>query len=139
VGCATAREHGATAPQDWIPLLGTVLFDRDLPARPAAIPATETSEQQLEGDTTDSDGDRDGSGGMSNGARRAARTLWRLARALMALDELLDHRPRGGRLVRLVAQVPVVGVASGWLDERGGIKKAARETSQLLQSRPQPS
>src|ERR687889_658693 len=32
--CAAAREHGATAPEEWIPILGRVLFDRELHAGP---------------------------------------------------------------------------------------------------------
>ncbi len=130
--CSTARERGVTAPEEWIPLLGAVLFDRTLSTPAEVVPPAETSEEQLQGDATTEDGN---DGGLTAGARRAARTLWRLARALLELDDLLDHRPRGGWLVRLVAQVPVVGVASGWLDERGGIKKAARETTALLESR----
>jgi hypothetical protein len=131
--CATAREHGLHDPAEWVPLLGTVLFDRELTAPVAAVPTAEESEERLaeiEGDGADADDD---SSGLGSGARRAARTLWRLARALLDLGELLDHRPRGGKMARLLAQVPVVGVASGWLDERGGIRSAARETTQLLQ------
>jgi hypothetical protein len=132
--CATAREHGTTSPEDWVPLLATVLFDRHLEA-PGGVPAARESERRL----TDTEADGDGvgageetSGGMGAGARRAAGTVWSLARALLALGDLLDHRPRGGRLVRVLAQVPVVGVASGWLDERGGIRRAAGETTRLL-------
>ena len=127
--CATAREHGRTDPQDWVPLLGRVLFDRDV-AVSAPVPGAQQSDEEL--GTPDS-GQDDGPDGLTDGARRAARTLWRLTRALLDLGDLLDHRPRGGRLVRLVAQVPVVGVASGWLDERSGIKAAARETTELLE------
>ena len=135
--CATAREHGRTAPQDWIPLLGTVLFDRDLATVSAPVPDPERSEEELAGRPDEADqGEGEGEGqrgrGLTGGAARAARTLWRLTRAILDLDDLLEHRPRGGRLVRLVAQVPVIGVASGWLDERGGIKAAARETTQLV-------
>ena len=126
--CATAREHGRTDPKDWVPLLGRVLFDRDL-AVSAEVPDAQRSEEEL---GIPDDAQDDGPDGFTDGARRAARTLWRLTRALLDLGDLLDHRPRGGRLVRLVAQVPVVGVASGWLDERSGIKAAARETTELL-------
>ncbi len=129
--CATAREHGTTRPEAWVPLLGTVLFDRDLATAAAEVPASELSEQQL--DATPESEEPDSSPGFSDGARRAARTLWHLARALMELDDLLDRRPRGGRLVRLIAQVPVVGVAGGWLDERGGIRAASRETTKILE------
>ena len=60
------------------------------------------------------------------------RTLWRLARTLLSIDDLLDERPRGNLFARALAKVPVVGLAGGWLDERGAIRKAAEETQQLL-------
>ena len=133
--CATAREHGTTAPEDWVPLLGTVLFDRQLEAPAGAVPGTAESERRLS-DTEDADADSDGaSGGLTGGARRAVTSVWSLARALLALGDLLDHRPRGGRVVRLLGQVPVIGVASGWLDERGGIRRASQETTNLLRAR----
>jgi hypothetical protein len=128
--CATAREHGVQDPAEWVPLLGTVLFDRKLTVPSASAPTAEELDERLVG-TGDERSDDDSSG-LGDGARRAARTIWRLARALLDLGELLDHRPRGGRVVRLIAQVPVIGVASGWLDERGGIRSAARETTELL-------
>lgn len=135
--CATAREHGTTEPEDWVPLLGIVLFDRALTVPLGTAATAEESEQRLaDGPNEPADTDRkdvNATSGVGDGARRAATTLWRLARALLDLGDLLDHRPRGGRLVRVLAQVPVVGVASGWLDERGGIRSAARETAQLLQ------
>ena len=132
--CATAREHGRQDPAEWVPLLGTVLFDRKLTVPSASVPTAEEVEERLVGSADEAPDADDDPSGLGDGARRAATTLWRLARALLDLGDLLDHRPRGGRLVRLLAQVPVVGVASGWLDERGGIRFAARETTQLLQT-----
>src|SRR5919199_6038577 len=35
--CAVASEHGVDRPEDWVPLLARVLFNRDL-ARPAQVP-----------------------------------------------------------------------------------------------------
>jgi hypothetical protein len=32
----------------------------------------------------------------------------------------------------VLGKVPVLGLAGGWLDERGGIRKAAEETGALL-------
>jgi hypothetical protein len=120
----------APLPVSTVPLLGTVLFDRELgsPDGPALDP--DLAEQRL-GEDSEAE-QEDDSGGLTAGATRAAGTLWGLARALLDVDDLLDHRPRGGRLVRLVAQAPVIGVAFGWLDERGGISAAARETTPLL-------
>jgi hypothetical protein len=71
---------------------------------------------------------------LGQGAQRAVRTLWRLARTFLDVDNLLDERPRGGFLARALAKVPVVGLAGGWLDERGAIRKAAKQTQELLAS-----
>ena len=131
--CAVARENGVQAPAEWVPLLAKVLFDRDLAPDPAVVPDAGTSEQEL---TTNADGepvdDAGGNGGAGPGVLRGARTLWRLAHTFRDVEELLGHRPRGGFLARAVAKVPVVGVAGGWLDERGAIHKAADETSRLV-------
>ena len=128
--CAVAHEQGITTPSQWVPLLAKVLFDRDLPHDPAVVPDTATSEQELAAEPADApDGD---AGGGGSSVLRGAKTLWRLARTFRGVDELLDHRPRGGFLARAVAKVPVVGVAGGWLDERGAIRKAAEETGRLI-------
>lgn len=134
--CATAREYGRTQPADWVPLLAKVLFDRDLGADPAPVPAVEESENQLATADDDSPADPGRADKLSHGAQRAAKTLWQLARTFLDLQHLLDERPRGGRLTRVLGKLPVVGVAGGWLDERGGIQKAARETSRLLSDSP---
>ncbi len=125
--CATAREHGRTAPADWVPLLAEVLFDRHLQPAPAPLPASEEAEHRLDADDNDQADDTGGSG-----ARRAARTVWHLARAFFEVRQLLDERPRGNALTRVIGKLPVVGVAGGWLDERAGIRKAARRTAELL-------
>ncbi len=129
--CATAREHGRTDPADWVPLLARVLFDRALPA-----PLTPTADDaEAEARLADVDGeqpDRRVLAALGRGAARAALTLWRLAGTLWELRSLLDERPRGGLLSRAVGKLPVVGLVGGWLDERGGIRKAARQTATLL-------
>jgi len=126
--CAVAREHGVTTPQAWVPLLAKVLFDRDLPAVGSAVPSPEESEEAL---TAGEEGSSR-IAALARGAQRGAGTLWRLARIFLELQNLLDERPRGGFLGRLVGKLPVVGVAGGWLDERGGIRKAAQETRALI-------
>jgi hypothetical protein len=128
--CSTAHEHGRADPREWVPLLAKVLFDRELEVPAGAVPGAEESERAL-ADTSE-EGEPGPVARLGKGAQRAARTLWRLARAFRELNEMLDRRPRGGRLVRALGKVPVIGVASGWLDERGGIRKAAQETSALL-------
>ncbi len=132
--CATARELGRTTPAEWVPLLAQVLFDRDLGAGDPPVPAPATAEQEL---TADDGADEDGpdssrAASLGRGAQRAARTVWRLARAFFGLQDLLDERPRGNLVTRAVGKLPVVGVAGGWLDERAGIRKASRRTASLI-------
>lgn len=133
--CATAREHGVTTPSDWVPLLGRVLFDRELPHGLAVVPDDEASQQALTEPAGDGDPDEERQDRGGSRVGRSARTFWRLARTLHGVDELLDHRPRGGLLARTLAKAPVIGVAGGWLDERAAIRHAADETAGLVSAR----
>lgn len=138
--CATAYENGVREPEQWVPLLGKVVLGRPLdPARsdPARsdsprIESADVAEREL---TPAADDLSDPPGAMErlgDGSQRAVRTLWQLARVLLEVQGLFDERPRGGWLPRIVGKVPVIGVAAGWLDERGGIRRAAHETQDLL-------
>jgi hypothetical protein len=132
--CAVAREHGKTTPAEWVPLLARVLFNRDLAPQAAPVPDPGESEEQLESAVEDTREPPSQMAALGKGAQRAVRTLWRLARTFLSIDDLLDERPRGGVFARALAKVPVVGLAGGWLDERGGIRKAAEETQNLLRA-----
>ncbi len=132
--CAVAREHGKTTANEWIPLLAQVLLNRELAPQAAPVPDPEESEEQLENAAADTSEPPSTMDVLSEVAQRAVRTLWRLARTLLSIDDLLDERPRGNLFARALAKVPVVGLAGGWLDERGAIRKAAEETQQLLTS-----
>jgi hypothetical protein len=130
--CAVARERDKSAPADWVPLLAQVIFDRSLPAGiPAKVPAAAESEEQLEAAAADTSEPPSRMAALAQGAQRVVRTLWRLARTFLDLQDLFDERPRGGLIARTLAKLPVVGVAGGWLDERGAIRKAARQTHRL--------
>ena len=134
--CATAREHGRTTPAEWVPLLATVLFGRDLHTVDPSVPAPSDAEHEL---AAGDDGSRPDAGTatrLGRGAQQAARTVWRLARAFLGVHDLLDERPRGNLVTRALGKVPVVGVVGGWLDERSAIRKASRRTADLLHSRP---
>jgi hypothetical protein len=96
----------------------------------------EESAQQLEDAAADTREPPSRMAELGQGAQRAVRTLWRLARTFLDIDDLLDKRPRGGFFARALAKVPVVGLAGGWLDERGAIRKAAKQTRELLTSSP---
>jgi len=130
--CAVARERGTVAPADWVPLLARVLFDRDLTGTAAPVPTADQSEDQLETAASDTSEPPSTMAALAEGAQRVVRTLWRLARTFLDIQDLFDKRPRGGLFARALAKLPVVGVAGGWLDERGAIHKAARQTNRLL-------
>ncbi|MGI3781365.1 MAG: hypothetical protein ACRYG2_11380, partial [Janthinobacterium lividum] len=139
--CATAREHGITDAQAWVPLLAKVLFDRDLAPRYVPVPGSAESDAALGGAASEeiakaTSGGRSpaaGSGaGSGAGARRAAATVWQLARGFRELSSMLDERPHGLLVWRAVGKLPVVGLAGGWLDERGAIRRASRRTAKLL-------
>ena len=130
--CATAREHGRDTPEEWVPLLATVLFHRELSAVAGGVPAAGEAERELADAHQTGDDDKDAVPAGRSGPARAAKTLWGLARAMFGLQGVLDERPRGGLLVRSLGKLPVVGVASGWLDERSGIRKAAEQTAGLV-------
>lgn len=130
--CATAREHGRTEPAQWVPLLSQVLFERAIAKTPPPVPTAEEAEQQLAAEPEDVGEESSTVSRLGHGAARAAKTVWQLARTFRGVQDLLDERPRGGFVVRTLAKVPVVGVAGGWLDERGGIRKASRETAALV-------
>ena len=130
--CAVARERGRDTPADWVPLLARVLFNRDLAAGIAApVPGAEEAEGQLEAAASDPSEPPSTMAVLAQGPQRVIRTLWRLARTFLDLQDLFDERPRGGLLARSPAKLPVVGVAGGWLDERGAIRKAARQALRL--------
>jgi hypothetical protein len=124
---AVAHEHGLDRPEDSVPLLARVLFDRDLPA-PAQVRSVPDVAPQVADDPAPSVPPR----GMR---RRAFAAFWRLAQVLWALPGVFDHRPRGGLLWRTLGKVPVVGLPAGVLDERGAVREAADRTRALLVSR----
>ena len=133
--CAVAREHGVTDPDDWVPLLGRVLLDRDVPRGRTGAAAAELDADAVPAADGDRLGPRPGGDGAEGPLlRRGARALWRLARTLLAVRGLFDDRPRGAFAFRALGKLPVVGLLGGVLDERGGVRKAAQETEQLLRA-----
>lgn len=126
--CAVAREHGLRRPEDWVPLLGRVLFERDL-TRPDTVPSL--------AEVTAGTGTPDAAPEPPPGIRRRiASGLWQLTAVLWTLPDVFDDRPRGAWLWRALGQLPIVGLPAGVLDERGAVRRAAEETRELLLSRP---
>jgi hypothetical protein len=120
VVCAVAREHGVRDPADWVPLLGRVLFDRNLDrpqpgqviAPPQRAPASDAGP-----------------------LRKLGGALWRLTQVIWEAQSVFDERPRGAWLWRTLGKVPIVGLPAGFLDESGAVSRAAGRTAQLLAAR----
>ncbi|MGR7028014.1 hypothetical protein [Geodermatophilus sp. URMC 62] len=121
-----AGEHGVTDPAERVSLLARVLLARDLPAE-RVRPLLE----RVRGTYTEAAlGARDERAGLGG----AARTVWRAARLLGRIDEALDARPKGRLGARALANLPLVGVLGGYAAEREALRKAARRTTELLET-----
>jgi hypothetical protein len=123
-----ASEHGIEDPAARISLLSRVLLRRDLP--PGQI---EPMLQRARGTYAE---EALGAREQRGGVRGNVRTLWRVARLLGRIDDLLDSRPKGRLHHRALANLPVVGVFGGYSAEREGLRRAAAEAAAVLDGRP---
>src|SRR3954470_3092189 len=103
--CAIAGEHGVTDRDEQVRLLAAVLFGRDVdPTRHGDAHGADVEREagELTGEVHD---------GTEERGRLAAlaRAVWRMGRTLWGLNEELDRRPRGRKVWRVAANVPVVG------------------------------
>jgi hypothetical protein len=120
VVCAVAREHGVRNPADWVPLLGRVLFDREL-GRPQAAQVVAPPRSATAPD--------------AGPLRKLGGALWRLTQVVWEAQSVFDERPRGAWLWRTLGKIPIVGLPAGILDESGAVAQAARRTEELLAAR----
>ena len=107
-----AGEHGVRAPADRVALLARVLLGRKLTA--------EQVDPLLEAGNATYLEEAFGPSG-----HHIARRLWRTTRLLARIDDTLDARPKGGLAARALSNLPVVGLAGGYLAERVALRKAA--------------
>jgi hypothetical protein len=117
-----AGEHGVRAPAERVALLAHVLLDRELSVaqvQPLLRHATGTYREEAFG---------------SQG-HHITRRLWRASRLLGRIDDALDARPKGRLGARALSNLPVVGMAGGYLAERVALRRAAAEAAELLQQR----
>jgi len=124
---AIAGEHGVTDEDEVIGMLGAVLFRRELVVeRPdaAADAAADARAAELTGDLTGPD--------PRPTLQRVGSAVWRLGRALFAVEDELDKHPHGNRLHSALGNLPVVGAVGKYLGEWSGLKRAAREAEQRL-------
>jgi hypothetical protein len=129
---AIADEHDMHDEVDVVALLGAVMFRRDLcpPARTELSRASDAAIDARAAELT---------GGLENEKKptlhRVGGALWRMGRALLAVEDELGKRPRGGRITRWISLVPVVGVAGKYLGEWSGLKKAAKAGEDWIHGR----
>lgn len=130
--CAIADEHDMKDEVDVVALLGAVMFRRDL-CPPARAELTEASDAAIDAQAAEL------TGGIEKEKKptlqRVGAALWRMGRALLAVEGELGKRPRGGRISRWVSLIPVVGVAGKYLGEWSGLKKAATAGEEWIHSR----
>jgi hypothetical protein len=130
--CAIADEHDMKDEVDVVALLGAVMFRRDL-CPPARAELSQESDAAIDARAAEL------TGGIEKEKKptlqRVGAALWRMGRALLAVEGELGKRPRGGRIARLMALIPVVGVAGKYLGEWSGLKKAAKAGEDWIHSR----
>lgn len=130
--CAIADEHDMHDEADVVALLGAVMFRRDL-CPPARAELSRDSDAAVDARAAEL------TGGLATEKKptlqRLAGVLWRMGRALLAVEGELGKRPRGGLISRWMSLVPVVGVTGKYLGEWSGLKKAAKAGESWIHSR----
>jgi hypothetical protein len=124
---AIAGEHGVRDEDELVNLLGAVLFRREL----AVSAATGTENAAADARAAELTGDL-AKPSATPSLTRVARAVWRLGRALFAVEDELDKRPHGNFLHDGIGMLPVVGAVGKYLGEWSGLKKAAREAEKRL-------
>ena len=130
--CAIADEHDMHDEADVVALLGAVMFRRDL-CPPARAELSRDSDAAVDARAAEL------TGGLETEKKptlqRLGGALWRMGRALLAVEGELGKRPRGGLIARWMSLIPVVGVAGKYLGEWSGLKKAAKAGEAWIHSR----
>jgi hypothetical protein len=124
---AIAGEHGVRDETELVNLLGAILFRREL----AVSAATGTENAAADARAAELTGDL-AKPSTTPTLTRVARAVWRLGRALFAVEDELDKRPHGNVLHEGLGMIPVVGAVGKYLGEWSGLKKAAREAEKRL-------
>ncbi len=130
--CAIADEHDMHDEVDVVALLGAVMFHRDL-CPPARTELTRASDAAIDARAAELTGGLEKEKKLT--VSRLGGALWRMGRALLAVEGELGKRPRGGRITRWMSLIPVVGVAGKYLGEWSGLKKAAKAGEEWIHSR----
>jgi hypothetical protein len=114
-----AGEHGVRDPAERVALLARVLLGRQLTAA-----QVEPLLERPSGTYRDE--------AFGPRGTHVAMRLWRTTRLLGRIDDTLDARPKGHLGARALANLPVVGLAGGYLAERVALRKAASLAAEEL-------
>lgn len=132
---AIAAEHGVTDRTTQVRMIARVLLDRDLPEELASGAGSGEQDDTRTAELTE---DLDDAPRGRARAKAAARTVWRMARALWEIDSELDKRPQGRFYHEAIGSVPVVGVVGGYLGERSGLRRVAKRGSRWIRRHGSP-
>jgi hypothetical protein len=127
--CAVAAEHGVRDEAEQVALLGAVLFRRDL----TRGELTAGSNAEVDARAGELTGEL--AGEKEPTVQRVAGAVWRMGRALLALEGELEKRPHGRFYHDWLSMLPVVGVVGKYLGEWSGLKRTARSGEQWLHAR----
>jgi hypothetical protein len=128
--CAIAGEHGITDVPTRVRLLASVLFARKVSAELAAGERPE-EERRIEELAEDMNASRRSKGRVT--LKAAARTVWKLGKALWSVSDELEKRPRGRFYHHALGMLPVVGMLGDYLGERSGLKRAAKAATKWIE------
>lgn len=123
---AIAGEHGVRDEGPLVALLGSVLFRRDLDTSRDLTAAEEVAAEARAAEITAPLAD------VRPSLSRIGSAVWRLGRALLAVEGELDKRPHGRFYHDMLGMLPVVGALGKYLGEWSGLKRAAREAETWL-------
>ncbi|HWM57378.1 MAG TPA: hypothetical protein VNO83_06060 [Pseudonocardia sp.] len=131
---AIAGEHGVRGEDRLVELLGAVLFRRELQVQgpdQAADVAADQRAAEISGELAEPD--------STPTLSKVGRAVWRLGRALFAVEGELDRRPHGNFLHAGLSMLPVVGALGKYLGEWSGLKRAARMAEDRLRRGKPPA
>ena len=131
---AIAGEHGVREEDRLVELLGAVLFRRELLVQEpdqAADVAADKRAAEISGELVGPD--------STPTLSKVGGAVWRLGRALFAVEGELDRRPHGNFLHEGLSMVPVVGALGKYLGEWSGLKRAARMAEDRLRRGKPPA
>lgn len=130
---AIAREHGVRDEDEIVELLAAVMFGRELDLRRTPLAASAADDAAADESAAELTGELTGPGRPT--LTRVGSAVWRMGRALLAVEDELDKRPRGNLLHHGLGALPAVGVVGTYLGEWSGLKRAAREAERRLARR----